>query len=59
MSFLNKVSLATIAMALVNILIVVIANTYYVSSVSSIFAWSVVVTTQLSLIAVRLKNEPK
>lgn len=57
MSFMNKVSLLTIAAALANILIVIIANTANVSLTSAIFAWVVVITTQLSLIVVRMKRE--
>lgn len=54
---MNKVSLLTIAAALANILIVIIANTANVSLTSAIFAWVVVITTQLSLIVVRMKRE--
>lgn len=59
MSFINKVSIATIIMAIVNIAIVVYLASYEVSYVSALFGWFVVVTSQLSLISVRLASESK
>lgn len=56
MKFLNTVSLATAIAALINIFVVVFLSDSTASYVSAIFAWIVVITTQLSLISVRLKK---
>lgn len=57
MSNLNKMSVVTIVAAIGNILVVVYMSTYETSYISAILAWTVVITTQLSLISVRLKDE--
>jgi hypothetical protein len=57
MSFINKISLLTILFALITIFIVIILNTADASMTSAIFAWITVITTQLSLISVRIKND--
>lgn len=56
MKLLNYVSMATILAAIINILIVIFSDTSIVPFVSAIFAWIVVISTQLSLISVRISK---
>lgn len=56
MSFINKVSVVTIIAAIGNIAIVIYASRFETSYISALFAWVVVITTQLSLIAVRSRR---